>query len=583
MAGSSQMTFTTQRACGWVTQALVALVLASYCGGVVATPSGDSGVLADVLRAVLLDARHPYLATLDVVRYRGDLEQLYEARDYAPLWSHAGIPTRQSIDVIAALRAAENVGLRSADYEGNSLVYLLIDLSTSRSAGEEQWALFDIALTTAVAGYARDVHFGRIDPRAAGFDIEVEHARLDLPPLIEGLSHSSDVAGVLRDLEPPFTHYELLKQALAHYRELSFDPRLTQLPPLPARSVRPGEAYVGAPQLRVLLREVGDMPREQTPHGTLPTEIEHSTLLDRELVEGLKRFQSRHGLDVDGALGRKTFAALTMPMTRRVAQIEATLERWRWLPPRLDSPPIIVNIPQFRLFAFRTVQDREDSMLTMEVIVGKAYPANRTPVFIADMKYIVLRPYWDVPYALMIKELLPSILSDPDYLAAQRLEIVSGRGEDAVPVPPTAENLAALAEGSLHLRQQPGPDNALGLVKFMMPNIYSVYLHDTPAQALFARSRRSFSHGCVRVADPIALAQYALREDPTWTRERILEGMNGEGPLQINLLSPIRVFVIYGTAVATESGRVLFFEDIYGHDAQLERLLHASRLPHRVS
>jgi murein L,D-transpeptidase YcbB/YkuD len=270
-------------------------------------------------------------------------------------------------------------------------------------------------------------------------------------------------------------------------------------------------------------------------------------------------------------------------MTRRVAQIEATLERWRWLPPRLDSPPIIVNIPQFRLFAFQTVQDSEDQMLTMEVIVGKAYPANRTPVFIADLKYIVLRPYWDVPYALMIKELLPSIRGDPDYLAVHRLEIVSGRSDNATPLPATLKNLDALARGTLNLRQLPGPDNALGLMKFMMPNVYSVYMHDTPAQDLFARSERAFSHGCVRVADPVALAQYALRDDPAWTRERILEGMNGEGPLRIDLRRPLRVFVIYGTAVATEGGSVLFFEDIYGHDAQLQRLLHASRLPNQAN
>jgi murein L,D-transpeptidase YcbB/YkuD len=536
------------------------------------------GALAGVLHTVLLEARHPYFSQLDVGHYRADLERLYDGRNFAPLWSHGGIPTRQAIDVISQLRAAENVGLRSADYEANGLVYLLIDLATARSAGGEQWALFDIALTTAVLSYASDVHFGRVDPRDTGLDIAIEHARLDLPPLIEGLSRSTDVAAVLRDVEPPFTHYELLKRALAVYRELALDPTLTRLPPLPARSVWPGEAYVGAPRLRALLRAVGDLPR-----GATRMEIADSTLLDRELAEALKRFQSRHGLDVDGALGRRTFAALTTPMTRRVAQIEATLERWRWLPPRLDSPPIIVNIPQFRLFAFQTVQDSEDQMLTMEVIVGKAYPANRTPVFIADLKYIVLRPYWDVPYALMIKELLPSIRGDPDYLAVHRLEIVSGRSDNATPLPATLKNLDALARGTLNLRQLPGPDNALGLMKFMMPNVYSVYMHDTPAQDLFARSERAFSHGCVRVADPVALAQYALRDDPAWTRERILEGMNGEGPLRIDLRRPLRVFVIYGTAVATEGGSVLFFEDIYGHDAQLQRLLHASRLPNQAN
>jgi len=557
-------------------RALAVLMLAVASNGHANIPPAGSGALAGVLQTVLLEAQHPYLPTLDVVRHRANLEHLYESRGYAPLWSRDGVPTRQAINVTAELRAAENVGLRSADYEANPLVYLLIDLTTSTSAGVEQWALFDIGLTTAVLAYAHDVHFGRVDPRDAGLDIVVERARLDLPPLVEGLSHSEDVASVLRDLEPPFTHYDLLKRALGHYHELALEPSLTQLPPLPAKSVKAGEAYDGAPQLRRLLRAVGDLPAAATA-----SEAANATLLDRELVKALERFQSRHGLDIDGTLGKGTFAVLTRPMRTRVAQIENTLERWRWLPPRLDSPPIIVNIPQFRLFAFHTVHDLEEQMLAMDVIVGKAYPSSRTPVFVSDMKYIVLRPYWDVPYSITTREMLPSIRNDPGYLAAHRLEIVSGGGDAAQAVPPTPENLDALARGALRLRQLPGPTNALGLAKFMMPNSFNVYLHSTPAQSLFGRSTRAFSHGCVRVADPVALAEYVLRDEPTWTRESILAAMNGERSRQINLRAPIRVFIVYGTAVATESGSVLFFEDIYGHDARLARLMEASRVPRR--
>ena len=558
--------------------ALAGLIVTSGSISVASAQPAGSSALAAVLQTVLLEAQHPYLSTIDVGRHRADLERLYQLRGYAPLWSRDGVPTRQAINITAQLRAAENVGLRSADYEANALVYLLIDLSTSNSASDEQWALFDIALTTALLAYARDVHFGRVDPREAGLDIVVEHARLDLPPLIEGLSHSNDVAGVLRDLEPPFTHYELLKRALIRYRELALEPALTRLPPLPGKSVKPGQTYAGMTQLRTLLYALGDLPATTTA-----ADVANPTLLDQELVGALERFQSRHGLDVDGALGRKTFATLTTPMNVRVAQIENTLERWRWLPPRLDSPPIIVNIPQFRLFAFHTVQDVEQQMLTMDVIVGKAFPSNRTPVFISDMKYIVLRPYWDVPYSITTRELLPSIQNNPEYLLSHRLEIVSGGGDAATPVPPTPENLDALARGALRLRQLPGADNALGLAKFIMPNNYNVYLHSTPAQSLFGRSTRAFSHGCVRVADPVALAEYVLREESTWTRTNIVAAMNGAQPVQINLRHPIRVFIVYGTAVATESGSVLFFDDVYGHDAQLTRLMGASRLSRRES
>jgi murein L,D-transpeptidase YcbB/YkuD len=338
--------------------------------------------------------------------------------------------------------------------------------------------------------------------------------------------------------------------------------------------VKPGEPYAGAPQLRVLLGALGDLSEATSAGDAAPVDT-----LDPALVEALQRFQSRHGLDVDGALGRGTYAALTTPLGARVAQIERTLERWRWLPPKLESPPIIVNIPQFRLFAFHTAEDTEEELLAMNVIVGKAFPANRTPVFVSDMTYLVLRPYWDVPFSITTREMLPSLRSNPDYLASHGLEVVSGGGDAATAVAPTPENIEALARGTLRLRQVPGPNNALGLAKFIMPNPFNVYLHSTPAQSLFGRSSRAFSHGCVRVADPIALAQYVLRDEPTWTRENIVAAMNGARPVRINLRQPIRVFIVYGTAVARENGSVLFFEDIYGHDASLQRLLEVSRQP----
>jgi murein L,D-transpeptidase YcbB/YkuD len=193
------------------------------------------------------------------------------------------------------------------------------------------------------------------------------------------------------------------------------------------------------------------------------------------------------------------------------------------------------------------------------------------------MSYLVFRPYWEVPYSIALKEIVPSARRNPSYIDKHQMEIVRGAGDSASVMPNTIENVELVAKGALRLRQKPGPNNSLGLVKFMFPNPYNVYLHSTPAHALFAESRRDFSHGCVRVSDPVGLAQYVLRDSPEWTREKILAAMNGTNTSTVTLKNRIRVFIVYGTALATENGDALFFDDIYGHDQRLEAALNSRR------
>jgi len=212
--------------------------------------------------------------------------------------------------------------------------------------------------------------------------------------------------------------------------------------------------------------------------------------------------------------------------------------------------------------------------LQMDVIVGRTYPQAQTPVFEGDMRYVILRPYWDVPYSIIQHEMLPKIRANPDYLNVQHLELASGPDDSSPAVPPTPENVAALAAGKLRLRQQPGEDNALGLVKFIFPNSYNVYLHSTPAHSLFKEPARAFSHGCIRVSDPLALATLVLKDAPgNWTGEKIQAAMNGTTSVRVDLARPINVLILYATALATEAGPVLFFDDIYGYDRILERQL----------
>jgi len=528
------------------------------------------------------------------------------AAEGAGRWVRQSGLTHAGAQLVKELLEAERRGLRPSDYhaaELNSRAQRLAQASASERAA------FDAALTNAARRLVVDLHVGRVSPKEVGHDLDVRKPSFDVEAAVSSLAASSNVSATLDALEPQLRHYALLKTALARYRELAArGPALVQLPPLPGKRVAPGQRYEGVSALRALLTALGDLPvagpvtservpatvlrervsgqsspREPLPSESLPSEavrgeaVSGEPVLDPALVDALKRFQARHGLDPDGVLGQATYRALTTPLSLRVQQIELSLERMRWLPSRLDSPPIIVNIPQFRLFAFRTTQDHADQILQMDVIVGETFEARRTPVFAADMQYVVLNPYWDVPRSILLKELLPQIQRNPGWIEKHGYEIVRGPGDDARAVPPTPENIQLLAAGSLRLRQKPGPENALGRVKFMFPNRHNVYLHDTPGRTLFLRTRRAFSHGCIRVSDPGALLAHVLRNDLSWTGEKIEAAMAKGTPVRIPLRQPIRVFILYGTALATEAGSVHFFPDIYGHDAPLIARLNARR------
>jgi murein L,D-transpeptidase YcbB/YkuD len=235
---------------------------------------------------------------------------------------------------------------------------------------------------------------------------------------------------------------------------------------------------------------------------------------------------------------------------------------------------IVVNVPQFKLFAFQAANDHEANLLRMDVIVGQAFPHTQTPVFLADMKYVVFRPYWDVPLSITRREILPNIQHKPNYLERNHFELVSGQGDNSPVVPATPANIAQLSSGAVRVRQLPGDDNALGEIKFMLPNSYNVYLHSTPTKRLFDESSRAFSHGCIRVSNPIALAEYVLRNtDEAWNKDRIEAAMNDGANQRVYLNKNIPVIIMYGTAMPLESGVVQFFDDIYGHDAKLAKLL----------
>jgi murein L,D-transpeptidase YcbB/YkuD len=485
-----------------------------------------------------------------------------EAGDH---WFQGGRLTPQAVRVMDVLRNADAYGLRPADYPlpGTGAT----DLSARRQ--------FDRALSRTVSRFVSDLHYGRIDPRSAGFHLPAARQDLNLATALHTVATSTDVESTLATFEPEPAPYARLKPALTRYRALAQQPSLTRLPPLPRRSLQQGDEYSGAQALRRLLVAVGDLQPADVDSGTRrPT-------IDAALGAAIRKFQERHGLDRDGAIGPATYAALTTPLEVRAQQIALSMERWRWLA-TLDRPNIAVNIPQSMLLVLPETADQRAPPLEMRVIVGQNYPQTRTPIFASSITQVVFQPYWDVPAGILQRELLSPIRRNPAYLAGHDLEIVDGQGDDAQVVVPTAAAIDALAAGALRLRQRPGATNALGPIKFVMRNPFNVYLHATPERELFERSRRTFSHGCIRVSEPAALAAHVLRHaSGDWTAAAIASALQGNETLRVTLTQPVNVVVFYSTAVVTASGTVMFFEDVYGRDRDLQRMLDTAVTPVR--
>ena len=447
----------------------------------------------------------------------------------------AGVPTQEQAlwiepsgrlrpeahEAIALLEGAAAEGLDPADY----------------AVPAEDSADFDRVLTARTLRYLEDVRFGRMNPRALGIALPPRDA-VDLAGMLREAVAAHRVSALAAELSPRVPMYAELRRELARYKALADDPRL---------------------------RTCGDLPACLAAFGDLSSGSRDDA---DSVIEGIQSFQRRHGLEPDGVAGPATRKALAVPLAWRVRQIELSLERLRWLPRFAPQRILAVNIPMFRLWG---MGDASVAPFSTEAIVGRAL-STRTPVLLEQMEYVVFRPYWNVPASIVRGEILPAAGRAPDYLHRHSMEIVAGESDAARVVPATPETLAALRGGRLRLRQRPGPDNALGLIKFVFPNDEHVYIHGTPAPGLFARPRRDFSHGCIRVADPLGLAEWVLSGKQGWSRARIAAAVEGPGSSRVDLGPRMPVILFYLTAMPVD-GALHFAEDIYGHDAQLDRYL----------
>lgn len=501
---------------------------------------------------------------LEDMRWPGSLDQrrsvedFYRPAGYALAWINQDKrPTEQALDLIAALQNADKQGLRPEDYDGPRWAARLGDLEKMASPSGAELSRMDLALTVSVMRYVSDLSCGRVNPGQFHFDWPRKQCNA-AAIVRDQLVNAKDVTAVLEQLQPPYEGYRRTLKALNDYMAMAKEGQ-GELP-RPPKPVWSGDTYPGVQELARRLKRLGDMPLEVK----VPSD---SDLYEDNLKSAVRHFQRRHGLNPDGSLEPDTYKQLTVPLERRIEQLQRTLELWRWLPTDLKAPWILINVPEFRLRAFS--DDRPT--LAMDVVVGESVE-HATPMFVERMDDVIFRPDWRVPRKILESEIVPAIESNPTYVARNHFQIFDRQGV----VKTTAIDSAVLQKlrtGALGLRQEPGSANELGLVKFIFPHQNGVYMHGTLDRNLFERLRRDFSHGCIRLEDPAALSAWALHGDPHWDAGTIDKAINGNATVNVTLPRPITVVTFYGTAMVDDNGEAHFSQDIYGYDAMLEKAL----------
>ncbi|MCW5721870.1 MAG: L,D-transpeptidase family protein, partial [Devosia sp.] len=402
-------------------------------------------------------------------------------------------------------------------------------------------AKLETAFSAAVLRYADHLHNGRIKPQSISELLDIKPKSIDTAALLERLAKSQDPGPILAELEPRHPEFLALKTALAHFD----DSAATRPTPIAEGPVlKPGNSDQRVSAIRVRL---------ELPAAT-------GLVYDAELVAAVKAFQERLGLEVDGVIGPATIAALNGGAATRREDILANMERWRWMPSELGAFNVFVNIPEFRLAINRDGKEE----FTTRVVVGTT--KNQTPIFSDNIRHLVVNPYWNVPSSIIRGEIAPAVLRNPGYIDKQNMDLLY----NGTAVSPWQVDWSQVSTSNFpfRVRQRPGPGNALGQVKFLFPNKHDVYLHDTPSKGLFSRSYRAFSHGCVRVQDPMAFADALMANEPNISRAS-LEAMFGPNERWVNPQTQIPVHLTYFTLRADADGTLRSYGDVYGHHEKL--------------
>lgn len=487
----------------------------------------------------------------------------YQQRNFQPAWFKNNNIMNLADSLVKSIHDADLEGLNPRDYHvlrlDSMLEKIRMDLKVKVPVSIDQLINLEILLTDAFLLYANHLLSGRLNPETIDPEWLTERPEADLVTLLNEALSTGKIKETLKNLLPDIPCYKKLREEMAFYKSIALKGGWPIVPP--DQPMKKGDRGLHVVALSTRLIMSGDL--KQRP-------LEAKSLFDDSLETSVKKFQERHGLRVDGEVGIGTITALNIPASHYFKTIAVNMERWRWLPKNLGERYILVNIAAFTL----DVVENGQTVLHMPVVVGKDY--RRTPVFSSKMTYLVLNPYWYVPPTIATEDILPAVKKDPNYLIKRNI-VVLRSWNDPNPIDPVLVDWSSITVDNLPylFRQASGGANALGRIKFMFPNKYDIYLHDTPQRSDFKLVQRAESSGCIRVEDPIGLAEYLLKGNPKWNREAIEAALDSVENYSIKLPEPIAVHLFYCTAFVDNNGEVQFREDIYDRDAPVEKALRS--------
>jgi len=526
-----------------------------------ATGGGSETEVSDFIRRSIENAldRDVFVCRNEVLCGAALIPSFYERRHFKPAWTEMGVLLPRTEIFISVLAEADEEGLQPRDYHFEEINRLITKHLKGGPANPGALTHLDLLLTDAFLMYAAHMIGGRVNPETVHAEWVLPSTKKDwnIDGILDSFLATDDPLGLLESLPPPHEEYQLLRKAFKRYKELLEEGGWEAIPE--GEALKKGDRGFRVGLLLRRLQITGDLALGDVPNDEFGEKVELA----------VKNFQARHGLEVDGIAGKKTLAAMNVPAHSRMHQIRLNLERRRWLPREPENPHVSVNIADYTL----AVIEDEYPVINMKVVVGRDY--RRTPVFSDRIRYLVFNPYWTVPHTIAVKDILPKVKKDLDYLERERIRVFSGWDEDSPELDPSTVDWAALTPRNFQyrLRQDPGPHNAMGRIKFMFPNKFNVYLHDTNNAALFKKTDRSLSSGCIRVEKPFELALYLLNNQPGWTPEVVKETISGGKTKTVVLTTPVAVHIQYRTAWMDETMTVHFRKDIYNRDSILAEAL----------